>query len=74
MRFDFTGLGSSEGDFANSNFSSNVDDLLAAAAWLSRHARAPELLVGHSLGGTAVLIAASRLESVKGVATAWRSC
>lgn len=69
LRFDFTGLGSSEGDFANSNFSSNVDDLLAAVAWLSLHARAPELLVGHSLGGTAVLIAASRLESVKCVAT-----
>lgn len=69
LRFDFTGLGSSEGDFANSNFSSNVDDLLSAADWLSRHAQAPELMVGHSLGGTAVLIAASRLESVKCVAT-----
>ncbi|MGR7525718.1 bifunctional alpha/beta hydrolase/OsmC family protein [Klebsiella aerogenes] len=69
LRFDFTGLGGSEGEFANSNFSSNVDDLLAAARYLGAHFRAPELLVGHSLGGTAVLIAALQLESVKCVAT-----
>src|SRR5713226_5665532 len=61
LRFDFTGLGGSEGDFANTNFSSNVDDLVAAADFLRREHRAPTLLVGHSLGGTAVLAAASRI-------------
>jgi Predicted redox protein, regulator of disulfide bond formation len=69
LRFDFTGLGGSDGDFANSNFSSNVEDLLAAADYLSRHFQAPGLLIGHSLGGTAVLMAATQLESVKCVAT-----
>lgn len=69
LRFDFTGLGNSEGDFANSNFSSNVDDLLAAANYLSQHFQAPALLIGHSLGGTAVLVAASKLEYVRCVAT-----
>src|SRR5256884_8575868 len=58
LRFDFTGLGGSEGDFANTNFSSNVDDLVAAADFLRREHSAPALLVGHSLGGTAVLAAA----------------
>src|SRR5260221_756975 len=67
LRFDFTGLGGSEGDFANTNFSSNVDDLVAAADFLRREHRAPALLVGHSLGGTAVLAAAARIpESVAG--------
>ncbi|WP_331245829.1 alpha/beta fold hydrolase [Hydrogenophaga crassostreae] len=51
LRFDFTGLGGSGGDFANTHFSSNVDDLLAAAAWLRTHHGAPSLLIGHSLGG-----------------------
>ena len=69
VRFDFTGLGSSDGDFANTNFSSNVQDLLAAAAHLEERGRAPTLLVGHSLGGTAVLAAASRLAGVRAVAT-----
>ena len=69
MRFDFTGLGASEGEFANTNFSSNVDDLVAAAAWLSEHHRAPQLLVGHSLGGAAVICAADRLAEVRAVAT-----
>lgn len=69
LRFDFTGLGASEGEFANTNFSSNVDDLLAAAAWLETEHRAPQLLVGHSLGGAAVLVAAARLASVRAVAT-----
>ncbi len=58
LRFDFTGLGNSDGDFANSNFSSNVQDLLAAAAHLEAHYAAPQLLIGHSLGGAAVLSAA----------------
>ena len=51
LRFDFTGLGASEGEFANTNFSSNVDDIVAAAAWLREQHQAPQLLIGHSLGG-----------------------
>ena len=69
LRFDFTGLGASEGEFANTNFSSNVDDLVAAADWLGTHHRSPQLLVGHSLGGAAVIVAASRLSGVRAVAT-----
>ena len=69
LRFDFTGLGHSEGEFANENFSSNVEDLLAASAWLATHHGAPRLLVGHSLGGAAVLAAAGHLPSVLAVAT-----
>jgi len=69
LRFDFTGLGSSDGDFANSNFSSNVNDLVLAADFLRENYRAPSLLIGHSLGGSAVLVAAHSMEEVKGVAT-----
>jgi putative redox protein len=69
LRFDFTGLGESEGDFADTNFSSNIQDLEAAAAWLAAQHEAPSLLVGHSLGGAAVLHAAERLSSVQAVAT-----
>jgi putative redox protein len=69
LRFDFTGLGNSEGDFANTRFSSNVQDLLAAARRLERDYEAPRLLIGHSLGGAAVLVAASQLPSVKAIAT-----
>ena len=69
LRFDFAGLGESEGDFANTTFSSNVGDLVAAAAFLEDVYEAPTLLVGHSLGGAAALQAASKLESVKAVAT-----
>ena len=69
LRFDFTGLGNSEGDFVDTNFTTNIADLESAAAWLAEHHRAPELLVGHSLGGAAVLCAASRLPDVKAVAT-----
>lgn len=69
LRFDFTGLGNSDGDFENTTFSSNVEDLCAAAEWLKREHRAPELLVGHSLGGAAVLRAAAVLEGVRAVAT-----
>jgi putative redox protein len=69
FRFDFTGLGQSEGEFADTNFSSNVDDLLAAAAYLSQEYDAPQLLVGHSLGGAAVLLAGLKIDSVKAVAT-----
>ncbi len=69
FRFDFTGLGESEGDFADTHFSSNVDDLIAAADFLREHYQAPSLLVGHSLGGAAVLAAASRIPEVRAVAT-----
>jgi len=69
LRFDFTGLGDSEGDFANTDFSSNVADLLAAARSLERTHDAPQLLIGHSLGGAAVLMAAEQLPAVQAVAT-----
>lgn len=69
LRFDFTGLGASEGDFANTDFSSNVDDLVAAADHLRRTRRAPALLIGHSLGGAAVLAAAGRVPEATAVAT-----
>jgi putative redox protein len=69
LRFDFTGLGESEGDFADTNFSSNVDDLVAAAEFLAREYTAPQLLVGHSLGGAAVLHAAAQLPATRAVAT-----
>jgi uncharacterized OsmC-like protein/fermentation-respiration switch protein FrsA (DUF1100 family) len=69
MRFDFTGLGESEGDFAGTTFSSNIEDLIAAAAFMEREFDAPAILVGHSLGGAAVLQAAARLPSVRAVAT-----
>ena len=69
LRFDFTGLGASEGEFANTNFSSNVDDLVAAAAWLRDHHAAPQLLVGHSLGGAAAIVAANRIPEVAAIAT-----
>ena len=69
LRFDFTGLGSSDGDFANTNFSSNVEDLLAAAKALETEFQAPSLIVGHSLGGAAVMNAASHISSIKAIAT-----
>ena len=69
MRFDFTGLGESEGDFADTNFSSNIQDLQAAAAYLEEKHAAPSLLIGHSLGGAAVLYAAAEMDSVSAVAT-----
>ena len=69
LRFDFTGLGQSEGEFANTNFSSNVEDLLDAAAYLEEHYQAPQILIGHSLGGAAVLMAGSLLDYIKVVAT-----
>jgi len=69
MRFDFTGLGSSEGEFGETNFSSNVADLLAAADWLRQTYAAPALLIGHSWGGAAVLAAASKIPELAAVAT-----
>jgi uncharacterized OsmC-like protein/alpha-beta hydrolase superfamily lysophospholipase len=69
LRFDFTGLGASEGEFANTNFSSNVDDLVAAADHLRNSLAAPAMLIGHSLGGAAVLAAAHRIPEARAVAT-----
>jgi uncharacterized OsmC-like protein/alpha/beta superfamily hydrolase len=69
LRFDFTGLGESEGDFADTNFSSNVDDLISAAEFLKSDYQAPKILIGHSLGGAAVIQAAGRIPSSKAVVT-----
>src|SRR6516164_9181269 len=69
LRFDFTGLGSSEGEFANTTFSSNVDDLVAAAHHLKQTLMAPAILIGHSLGGAAVLAAAHRIPDARAVVT-----
>ncbi len=69
LRFDFTGLGASDGEFANTNFSSNVDDLIRAADYLRDEHGAPCVIIGHSLGGAAVLAAAGRIPEIKAVAT-----
>ena len=69
LRFDFAGLGQSEGVFGRGGFSANVDDLVAAATAMREHGCAPQLLIGHSLGGAAILAAASRIEGAKAVAT-----
>lgn len=69
MRFDFTGLGASEGEFASTNFSMNLADLVLAADYLRQHYQAPSLLIGHSLGGAAVIAAAKDIPEVKAVAT-----
>ncbi len=69
LRFDFTGLGASEGEFANSTFSSNIADLVLAADHLRQTRKAPALLIGHSLGGAAILAAASQIPEAKAVAT-----
>jgi uncharacterized OsmC-like protein/alpha/beta superfamily hydrolase len=69
LRFDFTGLGQSDGDFSETNFSSNVEDIVAVYDFLNKNYQAPELLIGHSLGGTAILMAASKLKEVKAIVT-----
>ena len=74
LRFDFTGLGGSEGEFANTHFSSNVDDLVAAADHLRKAHRAPAILIGHSLGGAAVLAAAHRIAEARCVVTIAAPC
>lgn len=74
LRFDFTGLGESEGEFSETNFSSNVDDLVAAARFLESEYLAPSIFIGHSLGGAAVLQAASKVPSLKAVATIAAPC
>ena len=69
LRFDFTGLGESEGDFENTNFSGNVEDLIAAADFLADQYKSPTLLIGHSLGGAAAIFAAAKISTIKAVAT-----
>ncbi len=69
LRFDFTGLGESEGDFSETNFSTNVEDLVSAAQFLGENFEAPKLLIGHSLGGAAVLQAAAKIPSTEAVST-----
>ena len=69
LRFDFTGLGNSDGDFGNTSFSSNIEDLLAASDFLAEQYQAPRIIIGHSLGGAAVLAAAQRMPSIEAVAT-----
>jgi alpha-beta hydrolase superfamily lysophospholipase len=69
LRFDFTGVGASEGEFANSNFSTNIQDIVLAANYLRDHHQAPMLLIGHSLGGASVLYAASQIPEAVGVVT-----
>lgn len=69
LRFDFTGLGNSDGDFGNTSFSSNIEDLLSAGEFLADTYQAPRILIGHSLGGAAVLAAAHRMASIEAIAT-----
>ncbi|WNB18348.1 bifunctional alpha/beta hydrolase/OsmC family protein [Marivirga arenosa] len=69
LSFDFTGLGQSDGDFADTNFSSNIEDIVLASEYLEKEYSSPTMLVGHSLGGAAVLIAAAKIDSVKAIAT-----
>ena len=69
LRFDFTGLGDSEGDFEDTNFSGNVEDLVAAIDYLAEHYVAPTLLIGHSLGGAAAIYASAKASSIKAIAT-----
>ncbi len=69
VRFDFTGLGSSDGDFANTNFTSNVQDLVMAADYMRDNMQAPSILIGHSLGGSATLVAANHIPYAKAVVT-----
>ncbi len=69
LRFDFTGLGESEGDFADTNFTSNVEDIIAASDYLAQYHQAPTIIIGHSLGGAAALFAGSQIDSIKAIVT-----
>lgn len=69
LRFDLTGLGESKGSFAQTNFTTNIEDILAAALYLENNYGSPRLLIGHSLGGTAALVAATKLPNIRGVVT-----
>jgi len=74
LRFDFTGLAESEGDFADTNFSSNVSDIVSAARFLEEEYEAPKILIGHSLGGAAMFVAASDIPSAKAISTIGAPC
>jgi len=74
LRFDFTGLAESEGDFADTNFSSNVSDIVSAAQFLEREYEAPKILIGHSLGGAAAFVAAREIPSAKAISTIGAPC
>lgn len=74
FRFDFTGLGQSEGDFSDSTFSTDIQDLVAAADFISENWKAPNILMGHSLGGAAVLQAARHIDGIEAVATIGSPC
>ena len=67
LRLDFTGLGESNGDFGNSNFSTQIDDIISASQYLEKHYQKPEVLIGHSMGGTASYAAANQLNNIKAV-------
>ena len=69
LRFDFTGLGDSQGDFSDTNFTTNINDIICAADYLRENLEAPKLLIGHSLGGTASIAAAAQINEVNAVAT-----
>ncbi len=69
LRFDFTGLGESEGEFSDSNFSGNVEDLLEAANYLKENYTSPTLIIGHSLGGAAAILASQKISSIRAIAT-----
>ena len=69
LKFDFTGLGGSEGEFSDTNFSSNVDDIIAACKFMEKEYSSPSIMIGHSLGGSAVLSAAAKIDSCKAVVT-----
>jgi putative redox protein len=69
LRYDFTGLADSEGDFSQTNFTTNCQDVLAAARFLKAEYKAPGLLIGHSLGGTATAVVANEIDSARGVVT-----
>ncbi len=69
LRFDFSGLGDSEGEFEDTNFSGNVEDLIVASDYLQKNHTAPTLIIGHSLGGAAAILAASKIDSIRVVAT-----
>jgi len=69
MRFDFTGLGKSEGKFKNTNFTTNVQDLISASEFLKENFEAPKLIIGHSLGGASAIYAAKKVTSIEAVST-----
>jgi alpha/beta superfamily hydrolase len=69
LRFDFTGLGNSEGDFSDTNFETNLADIFAATEWMKKRQTPPQILIGLSLGGAAMMAAAEKIESVQGIAT-----